>query len=133
MTSYDRTSGTSSAMTGAATGMAGQSQRNWDDYADTYRRDWENRFGSNRSWDEYGPAYRYGWEAGADERYRGREFSDVESDLQRDFSDRFSTYRGEHQGHDVSAHQTFGGKVEHVWDNFKDAVREGFDRARGAF
>jgi hypothetical protein len=107
-------------------------RRTWSDYADTYRSDWESRYGTARSWDEYGPAYRYGWEAGTDDRYRGREFSDVENDLQGTFSDRYTQYRGEHQGHDVSAHQTVGGKVEHVWENFKDTVREGFDRARGA-
>jgi hypothetical protein len=86
-----------------------------------------------RTWDEYGPASRYGWEAGADGRDQGRQFAEGESDLQRDFPERYSTYRNEHQGHDVSAHQTVGGKVEHVWDNVKDAVREGFDRAHSAF
>ena len=107
------------------------SQRNWQDYSDTYRGDWENRYGSNRPWDEHSPAYRYGWEAGADERYRGREFSDAENDLRGSFSERYTQYRGEHQGHSVNAHQTLGGKAEHVWENFKDTVREGWDRARG--
>jgi hypothetical protein len=70
MTKYNRT-GT----------METTGRRTWNDYADTYRSDWETRYGTNRSWDEHGPAYRYGWEAGGDERYRGREFSDVENDL----------------------------------------------------
>jgi hypothetical protein len=119
-----------SRSTTSSAGTTGTSQRNWRDYEDTFRSDYERQYGKNRSWDEHGPAYRYGWERGGEDRYRDRGFSDVESDLQRDFSDRYDTYRNEHQGHSVGAHQTVGGKAEHLWENFKDTVREGFDRAR---
>ena len=30
----------------------------------------------------------------------------------------------------MQAHQTVGGKAEHTWESLKDAVREGWDRAR---
>ena len=104
--------------------------RRWDDAAETYRTDWEGRYGSARSWDDYGPAYRYGWEAAADDRYRGREFEHAETDLRRDFGAGYGRYRSGHEGHSVQAHQTVGGKAEHTWETLKDAVREGWDRAR---
>ena len=116
MTTYERSSG-------AAT-------RRWEDSADAYRTDWEGRYGAARSWTDYGPAYRYGWEAAADERYRGREFAQSEADLQRDFGAGYGRYRSGHEGHSVQAHQTAGGKAEHTWESLKDAVREGWDRAR---
>ena len=104
--------------------------RRWDDAAETYRTDWEGRYGSARSWDDYGPAYRYGWEAAADDRYQGRAFEAAEADLQQDFGAGYGRYRTGHEGHSVHAHQTVGGKVEHTWETLKDAVREGWDRAR---
>lgn len=116
--------------TRSTTGTTGTAQRNWRDYEATYRSDYERRYGKDRSWDEYGPAYRYGWERAGEDRFRDRAFSDVERDLECDFSDRYTTYRNEHRGHGVEAHPTLGGKVEHLWENFKDTVREGFDRAR---
>jgi hypothetical protein len=39
---------------------------------------------SRVDYDEYGPAYRYGWEART--RYGSRQFDDVESELERDWS-----------------------------------------------
>jgi hypothetical protein len=114
---------------GRTTGTTGTT-RNWRDYQDTYRSDFEQRYGTNRSWDEYGPAYRYGWESAYDDRFRNREFSDAERDLERDFSDRYDRFANEHRGHAMSDHQSFGGKMEHAWENFKDTVREGWDRAR---
>jgi len=104
--------------------------RRWDDAAETYRTDWEGRYGSARNWDDYGPAYRYGWEAAEDDRYQGRAFEAAEADLQRDFGAGYGRYRSGHEGHGVQAHQTAGGKVEHTWDTLKDAVQEGWDRAR---
>ena len=105
--------------------------RRWEDSGDTYRSDWEARYGADRAWDEYGPAYRYGWESAGDSRYQGREFKAAEADLQRDFSTGYGRYRSGHEGHSVQDHSTVGGKVEHTWENFKDAVQEGWDRARG--
>src|SRR5215218_9212671 len=110
-----------------STGAAG---RRWDDAAAAYRTDWEGRYGGARRWDDYGPAYRYGWEAAADDRYRGRDYAAAEADLRRDFDAGYGRYRSGHEGHSVQAHATAGGKVEHTWDTFKDAVKEGWDRAR---
>ena len=120
--------------------------RRFEDYRDTYRSDWESRYGQNKPWQEHERGYRYGWEASQDDRYRGKQFQDVESDLQsgwsdydsrydRDFGDKLTGHTGKdqpgkHQTHSMDAHDTVGGKVNHAWENFKDTVREGFDRAR---
>lgn len=57
----------------------------------------------------------------------------MESDLRRDFSDRYGRYASEHRGHGMEAHQTLGGKLEHASENLKDSVREGWYRFRGDF
>lgn len=147
MTDYNRQNmGTStSASTGTSTsGMTGMTgtmggTRRWEDFQDTYRSDWQNRFGkdSNRSWDEHQRGFRYGWESAQQDRFRGREFNQAESDLRSGWND-WNTgghdyTMGEHKGHSVNDHKSFGGKVEHIWDNFKDTVREGWDRARMEF
>lgn len=120
--------------------------RRFDDYRDTYRSDWESRYGQNKPWQDHERGYRYGWEAGQNGRYLGKQFQAVESDLQsgwadyssrydQDFGDKMTghtgkDYPGKHEGHSVDAHDTVGGKINHTWENFKDTVREGFDRAR---
>ena len=138
-----------SSTTGSMSGTSGSSRtgaRRFEDYRDTYRSDWETRYGQNKPWQEHERGYRYGWEAAHDDRYSGRQFQDVESDLQsgwndyssrydRDFGDQFSgstgkDYPGKHQTHTSGAHDSVGGKINHHWENFKDTVREGFDRAR---
>ena len=94
----------------------------WEDYRDQYRTDWE-RENPGRRWDDTEHGYRYGWESALSDQYSGREYSDVESDLQRGWSDysRGSTTTGA------------GTQVEHAWDNFKDSVRHGWERAKREF
>src|SRR5688572_8852753 len=140
----DTTRSRSSTSTIGSTGT-----RRFEDYRDTYRKDWESRYGQDRPWQQHERGYRYGWEAGQDDRYRGKEFQHVESDLQSGWDDYSSRYDrdlgegtarqtgpsgkdrpGEHQTHSVDAHDTMGGKINHTWENFKDSIREGFDRAR---
>jgi len=133
VTDFNRNTPTmgSSGSTGTMTGT-----RRWDDYRDTYRSDWENRFGKDRPWSEHEEAYRFGWHAGQHERWQGKNWGDIESDLEGEWPNRsqhFGDDDGAHKGHDMSAHQSVGGKVEHAWSNFKDTVREGWDRARMEF
>jgi hypothetical protein len=109
--------------------VGGTGTRNFDQYSDTYRSDWNSRYGENKPWDQHRDYYRYGWESAQDSRFRGKEFRDVESDLRSGYD----KWYGEHKGHSMDAHSTVGGKVEHVWENFKDTVREGWDRARMEF
>jgi hypothetical protein len=62
------------------------------------------------SYDYYQPGYRYGFESA--QRYQGRRWEDVESDLERGW-DRFE-YRG-----------------KSTWQQVKDAARDAWDRVMG--
>ena len=64
--------------------------------------------GRGLTYEQCSPAYRYGWDMAADQRYAG-DWSAVEPQLRRDWEAR-------HQG---------------PWEQFKDAVRYAWDRARG--
>ena len=83
----------------------------WDDEDAYWRTNYLNRpYASGRDYTFYQPAYRYGYEAA--NRYQGRDWNDVESDLSRDWS----TY--EHSG-------------SSTWEQIKDAVRDAWNRVTG--
>ena len=76
---------------------------------------WRNNYGTRpyvigRDYDALSGGYRYGFEAA--NRYPGRSWDDVESDLRRDW-DRYQ-YRG-----------------ASTWEQIKDAVRDAWDRVTG--
>jgi uncharacterized protein (TIGR02271 family) len=75
-----------------------------------FRRDFESRYaGTGRQYDPYAPAYTYGSTLGNDPRNRQREWKDVESDARSDW---------EKRGHGA-------------WEDFKEAIRHGWDKVRG--
>jgi uncharacterized protein (TIGR02271 family) len=81
---------------------------------DTHVHDFRNHFASlykNRgyTYDRYEPAYRYGYTLASDKRYSGKDWSAVEAEVRSDWE---KNNKG-------------------VWDEFKDAVRYGWDRMRG--
>lgn len=82
-----------------------------DDDADfrTHYRD--TLSASGQTYEDYEPAYRYGSELGSNERYRGRGWSDVESDARRDWE---------------SSNPGRG------WERIKAAVRRGWERTSNA-
>ncbi|MFC0676407.1 hypothetical protein ACFFGH_00900 [Lysobacter korlensis] len=57
------------------------------DYTEHFQREYRNApyYNSERDWDDYGPAYTYGYSTFG--QYRGREFDEVEPDLEREWSD----------------------------------------------
>ena len=79
-------SGTAAASSGsAATGT-------WDQVMPTYRQRWQQRSGSaGGRWEDYEPGYRYGYELRSRPEYRGRQWSEIEPDLERDWSRRNPT------------------------------------------
>jgi len=88
----------------------------WDKMTDDsddevyYRNHWNSVYGSSGgAYDEYRPAYSYGTEMARDEKYRGRPWTDVETDLRSDWNNR---YPGE----------------QSTWDKMKSAVRHGWER-----
>ena len=64
---------------------------------------------ADRGYEYYQPAYRYGWESRA--RYQGKQFDEVESDLQRDWNSQRPT------------------KME--WNEARDPVRDAWQRSVG--
>jgi hypothetical protein len=84
---------------------------NWND-EDTYWRDnYKTRpYGSSSNYDVLRPGYRYGYESA--QKYEGRNWNDVESDLSRSWN----SY--EHRG-------------TSTWDQVKMAVRDAWDRVTG--
>ncbi|WP_420454103.1 YsnF/AvaK domain-containing protein [Rubrivirga sp.] len=81
--------------------------------ADQFRSHYDTTYKSTgRSYGDYEPAYTYGYAAG--KTYGDRDYSAVENDLRSDYSARY------HDGDDS------------VWDDFKDAVRHGYNKAKAA-
>jgi uncharacterized protein (TIGR02271 family) len=61
----------------------------WDQAMPGYRSRWQERVGTTGArWEDVEPSYRYGWELRNDPRYRGRNWSDVESEVQQDWTRR---------------------------------------------
>jgi hypothetical protein len=96
----------------------------WNDVRDSHRSDWE-RNNPGKRWDnnvEHG--YRYGWESGQDQRFgQHRSFDDAEGDLRQGWTDYDHTTHG----------SDTGTQLEHAWDDFKDSVRHGWERAKQEF
>ena len=94
--------------------MADQNKRVvWDDEDQYWRTNYRNRpYGStaDRDYEFYQPGYRYGYESA--NRFEGRSWDDVESDLSKNWN----SY--EHRGNST-------------WEQIKEAVRDGWDRVTG--
>jgi hypothetical protein len=82
----------------------------WTTETGYWRNTYKTRpyFDARRDYDYYEPAYRYGFESA--DRYRGRSWNDVQSDLERGWEN----YK-------------LRGKL--AWNEIKDAVRDSWDRA----
>ncbi len=97
--------------TGAGTGP-GMSSGDWSTEDRYWRENYVSRpyAHADRGYDTYQPGYRYGFESA--NRYRGRQWNEVESDLRSGWD------RYEHRG-------------QSTWENIKDAVRDAWDRVTG--
>ena len=83
----------------------------WNVENDYWKTNYRTRpYAGNQDYNFYQPGYRYGYEAA--NRYEGRNWTDVESDLQQDWN------RYEHRG-------------ESTWEQMKHAVRDAWDRVTG--
>jgi len=89
----------------------GQPRSNYQDDLETrYSQDFQQRYASGgRQFNEYAPAYRFGSEYASGDRYRNRNWESVEQDVRTSWEAR-------------------GGGA---WENFKDAIRHGWDLVRG--
>ena len=83
----------------------------YDDYDTDFRSHWQSNYGrSGGAYEDYEPAYRYGSTLANDERYRNRDWADIETDARRDWETR---------------------NPGSTWDRFKAAVRHGWQRVTG--
>jgi uncharacterized protein (TIGR02271 family) len=81
------------------------------DLDEDFRRDFASRYGTSAvNYEDYAPSYRYGYEIASDPRYQGRDFRDVETDLQNDYGRRYPNS---------------------TWDKVKESVRYGWDKVTG--
>ncbi len=63
--------------------------RGWDEAMPRYRQRWQQRYGNTGGrWEDDEPAYRYGYGLRDRPEYRGRAWSDVESDVRQDWERR---------------------------------------------
>jgi hypothetical protein len=68
------------------------SSTNWDQVMPTYRQRWQQRSGgSGGRWEDYEPGYRYGYELRGRPDYHGQQWSAMEPELERDWSQRNPT------------------------------------------
>jgi len=93
--------------------MAGRRATNvsgYDSYDAGFRKNWQSNYAnSGMTYERYQPAYRYGYSLANDQRYRGRNWNEIESDVRRD-------WESQNQG---------------PWENFKDSIRYSWDQVRG--
>ena len=95
-----------------STGTSGTgTSSDWTTEDQYWRSNWSTRpyASADRSYDYYRPGYQYGYESA--NRYRGREWNDVESDLRSGWD------RVENRG-------------QSTWEHMKDAVRDAWNRVR---
>jgi hypothetical protein len=107
------TTGTTMGTTGTMTSLGG-----WDEMSPRLRERWQTRYGtSGGRWEDMEPHYRYGWEMSRDNRFAGRNFDDVETDLRGDYLG--WGQRSGYQWKDTD------------WDLHREHVRDAWDEDRG--
>lgn len=78
---------------------------------DEFRSDFSSRYAaSGGKYEDYAPAYRYGSDIANDPRYKGRNYSQIESELRDDYTRR---------------------NPNSSWDRVKDSIRYGWDKVTG--
>jgi uncharacterized protein (TIGR02271 family) len=84
--------------------------RDFDVYDRDFRTHFQNTYaGRGYAYDRYQPAYRFGYDLAGDQRFRGRNWNEIERDIRRDWESR-------NQG---------------PWEDAKDAIRHAWDQVRG--
>ncbi|HSE41498.1 MAG TPA: hypothetical protein VLH08_12120 [Acidobacteriota bacterium] len=66
-------------------------------------------YNEGREYDDYATAFHYGWESAAKPENAGRKFEEIEPELERDWPSHRSSN-------------------DHTWQDFKDAVRDAYNR-----
>ena len=101
--------GAGTTTSGMSIASSSSTWSNDDDDFRTHHRD--NLSASGGTYEDYQPAYRYGGDLSGDERYRGRNWSEIEPQARRDWESR---------------------NPNDGWEQFKSAVRRGWERTSDA-
>ena len=82
------------------------------DYDSDFRAHYNQRFASNpsASYETYAPAYAYGYRLAGDPRYQGRDWDEIEPTIRTDYERSYPDSK---------------------WEQFKDAVRHGWNKMTG--
>lgn len=93
-----------------STGRASNGYSTYEVYDPDFRTHYKTTYSSlGSNFDRYQPAYRYGYTLATDDRYKGRNWADIEPEVHR-------SWNSQNQG---------------TWEDFKDAVRYAWDKVRG--
>ena len=88
---------------------AGGGGTSWEQAMPVYRQRWQERHGASGShWEDAEPGYRYGHDMRKRSEYRGRTWSDVEPEAQRDWTER---------------------NPSTPWDRARESVRDAWENA----
>jgi hypothetical protein len=101
---------------------SGQSMGSGQQFDDAYfRQDWQRNY-ANRGYgyERYQPAYQYGYQLANDQRFKGRGWNDIESNVRRDWE----------RQHPNDKWEDFKDAVRHGWDRIREGVRDTFDPDR---
>ena len=89
--------------------VAGADSASWNQAMPSYRQRWQQQYGAGGNrWEDAEPGYRYGHAMRSRPEYRGRSWSEVEPELQRDWIQRNPTS---------------------PWDRTKESVRQSWENA----
>jgi uncharacterized protein (TIGR02271 family) len=81
------------------------------DYSDDFRNDFQKRYASTgATYDAYAPSYQYGYRMASDDRYRGKRWEDVETQLRSDYERTYPNSK---------------------WEQMKDSIRYGWNKVTG--
>lgn len=95
---------------GRTTGMgSGNMGMAYDTFDSDFRTHFQSSFRDRGSYDRYQPAYRYGYTLASDDRYRNRNWNEIEPEVR----------------------QAWNNQNQNTWDEFKDAVQYSWDKVRG--
>jgi len=83
--------------------------RPYETYDPDFRTHYQSTYPSLGSYDRFQPAYRYGYTLATDQRYAGRNWSDIEPE----------------------ARKAWNSQNQNSWEDFKDAVQYSWDKVRG--
>ncbi|MFZ6031017.1 MAG: hypothetical protein ACOYYS_25195 [Chloroflexota bacterium] len=90
-----------------------QAYGTFEDYEPRFRTHFmSSAYSSQYPYDQYRPAYYYGYTLATDERYRNRNWEDVEPEAQRYWDES-----------EPGAWERFKDSVRHAWDEMREAVR----------